>query len=78
MSKVKDMYFEDFLDEPEKYPNVLSKFTKHEQKHLLEYARIYQRWEQLGGYMYDDTSYFIRQYAMSDDGGMTYINSNWG
>lgn len=78
MSKVKDMYFEDYLDEPEKHTNVLSQFTIPEQKRLLEYAQLYKRWEQLGGYMYDNTNYFIRQYAMSDDGRMTYINSNWG
>lgn len=77
MSKVKDMYFEDYLDEPEKHTNVLSQFTIPEQKRLLEYAQLYKRWEQLGGYLYDDTNYFIRQYAMSDDGRMTYINSNW-
>ena len=77
MSKVKDMYFEDYLDDPEQYQNVLSQFTIPEQKRLLEYAQLYKRWEQLGGYMYDDTDYFIRQYAMSDDGRMTYINSNW-
>lgn len=78
MSKVEGVYFEDYLDEPEKYPDVLSRFTTQQQKRLLEYAKVYQRWEQLGGYMYDDTSYFIRQYAISDDGRMTYINSNWG
>lgn len=78
MSKVKDMYFEDYLDDPEQYLNILSQFTIPEQKRLLEYAQLYKRWEQLGGYMYDDTNYFIRQYAMSDDGRMTYINSNWG
>nr|DAE86393.1 MAG TPA: hypothetical protein [Caudoviricetes sp.] len=78
LDRVEDIYFEDFLNEPEQYPNVLSQFTIPEQKRLLEYAQLYKRWEQLGGYMYDGTNYFIRQYAMSDDGRMTYINSNWG
>lgn len=75
---VEDIYFEDYLNEPEKYQNLLSKFTIPEQKRLLEYARLWQRWEQLGGYMYDDTSYFIRQYVMNNNGLMVYVNSNWG
>jgi len=78
ISKVIGVYFEDYLDDPEQYSNVLSQFTITEQKRLLEYAQLYKRWEQLGGYLYDDTNYFIRQYTMSDDGRMTHINSNWG
>lgn len=78
LDKSEGVYFEDYLDDPEQYTNVLSQFTTPEQKRLLEYAQLYKRWEQLGGYMYDDTNYFIRQYAMGDDGRMIYINSNWG
>ena len=77
LDKAEGVYFEDYLDDPEQYTNVLSQFTIPEQKRLLEYAQLYERWEQLGRYLYYDTSYFIRQYAMSDDGRMTYINSNW-
>lgn len=78
VDRVEDIYFEDYLDEPEKYPNLLSKFTIPEQKRLLEYTRVYQRWEELGGYMYDDTNYFIRHYTLDYDGSMKYINSDWG
>lgn len=75
ISKIEDIYFEDFLNEPEKYPNLLSKFTIPEQKRLLEYTQVYQRWEQLGGYafMYDNTRYFIRHYTLDYDGKVTYM-----
>jgi hypothetical protein len=73
MSKVEDLYFEDFLNEPEKYPDVLSRFTTQQQKRLLEYAKVNQRWEQLGGYLYENVAYHMRHYTLDCDGKMTYV-----
>lgn len=73
MSKVKDLYFEDFLNEPEQYPDVLSRFTTRQQKRLLEYSQVNQRWEQLGGYLYEDVRYYMRHYTLDYDGKMTYV-----
>lgn len=80
VDRVEDIYFEDYLNEPEKYPNILSKFTIPEQKRLLEYTQVYQQWEELGGYCFncDDTRYFISHYTLDYDGSIKYINSDWG
>lgn len=42
--------FYDFLDEPEKYPEVLRKFTTGQQEMFLKFCALNNRYEQLGGF----------------------------
>ena len=62
--------FYDFLDEPEKYPEVLRKFTTGQQEMFLKFCALNNRYEQLGGFSrtYDNAYFKLGHYEMQADG----------
>lgn len=71
----KNVSFDEYLDDPEKYKNCLQLFVPPEAKLIREYIELNKRFEELGGFdgLYvNDVAYSVRIYSCSSTGDMTW------
>ena len=70
--KTFDVDFYDFIDHPDKYPEVLHKFTNREQEMFLKYSELNSRYERLGGCSreWDIAYYKLGHYELKEDGSL--------
>lgn len=67
------IYFDEYLDDPEKYQDYLQLFTPPERQLIIEYTKLDREFESLGGVAgleVNDVSYFVREYLCSHMGEM--------
>lgn len=67
--------FDEYLNDPEKYKNCLQFFNTQESQLIKEYIEINKKFEELGGYdglSVNDVGYSVRIYSCSNTGDMTW------
>lgn len=71
----KNVSFDEYLDDPEKYKNCLQFFNTQESKLIREYIELNKRFEELGGFdglSVNDVAYSVRIYSCSNTGEMSW------
>ena len=71
----KNITFDEYLNDPEKYKNHLQLFIPPEAKLIREYVELNKRFEELGsfdGLSVNDVAYSVRIYSCSPTGDMTW------
>lgn len=67
-----EISFDDFLDNPTDYPNILALFSQEHQELFLQYKILNARYEQLGGFSreYDNGYFKVDHYGIQPDGSL--------